>query len=90
MTTLLIICREIFARFLIDTFFLYRANDWIGFSTNGNVTEALICRDMGEFFVVISGSHVDLSFIARGEHYRRGEGFSASYAGVESELNGML
>lgn len=75
---------------MVDNFSLYRANDWIGFSTNGNITDAFICREMGDFLVLISGSHVGLSFIARGEHYRRGEGFSASYAGVGSELNGML
>ena len=77
--------------FLINAFFFFdRTNDWIGFSTKENVTDAFICRDIGDYAVLISNSHVDLSFIGRGEHYRRGEGFSASYQGVGTELNGIL
>lgn len=75
---------------MVDNFFFYRVNDWIGFLINGNIIDVFICREMGDFFVFILGSYVGFSFIVRGEYYRCVEGFFVFYVGVGLELNGMF
>ena len=47
-----------------------------------------MCGHGPDFFALIKSSEAFISFNARGEHHRRGDGFYAWYQAVDEEVTG--
>ena len=70
---------------------IYRSSDFVAVSTVEGKTGTLLCGRMDDFSVLVPADQVHISFFARRKNeWDRGDGFKASYLGVNEKPTGIF